>query len=184
MPEQNINMNNHTETNDIANLIDKLRIMDDKNLRELRRWQIILGIMAIFYIIICIIRPDTIVLVDTTGLLVFFVMYTVYFFKLSRKDYSIPVKQVLLNTKKAYRFVNPVFIISAIVAAPMIFGSIHTLFSRYFNVPDWNIEPLYFELSVFGIFFASVLIVAYVVWHARYHKVMMEINQNLKELEE
>lgn len=182
MPEQN--MNNYNETNDIGNLIGKLRTMDDKNLRELRRWQIIIGIMAIFYIFLWAIHPDTIILIDTTGLLVFFVVYTVYYFKLSRKDYSVPVKKLLLNTSKTYSFFNPVFLITALVAAPMVFGAVKVLFDRYFTAPDWNMAPLCFEIGVFGIFFSIVILIAYLVWHARYHEVMKEINQSLKELEE
>jgi hypothetical protein len=33
-------------------------------------------------------------------------------------------------------------------------------------------------------FYLVVLVLAYLVWHVKYHKVIEEINKNLKELEE
>jgi hypothetical protein len=67
-----------------------------------------------------------------------------------------------------------------LAAAPMIYGGIHVLLTRYIlKDPD-----IFTVIIVFGSFYVLVLIAAYVVWYKRYNRVLMEINRILKELDE
>jgi len=183
MNEQNNHINDY-QPDKLNDLLGKLRTMDSRNIRDLRRWQMIIGITAILFILLLIIHPMPIILIDLSSFLAFFIIYTVYYFKLNKMDYSIPVKQVLIKTRRTYRFLNPAFIMTSILIIPMIFGSVQILLDRYltFNLSGCNSWCI--NIFISGVFYILLMIVAYVTWHAKYNEIIKEINHNLKELED
>ena len=182
-------MNNNPDTDNnifssTSHLMDELKRFDNRNLLELRRWQILIGVISLFYLLLLVVHPVRVLIIDVSCLLLFFIIYTVYYRKLSKKDYSIPVKELLIRTRKTYSITNPVTLLSALVAAPMMFASVDVLFTRYIHVSLYGCSSLCLKLVVFSIFYWVVLLIAYVVWHARYHAIIRLIDQNLAELDE
>jgi hypothetical protein len=139
-----------------------------------------MSVMGVLMVVLVFLSSTPILIIDVACLFIFFMIYTYSIYVLSHKDYSLPIKQILINNRKSLRLLNPLTIVSALAAAPMIYGGIHVLLTRYIlKDPD-----IFTVIIVFGSFYVLVLIAAYVVWYKRYNRVLMEINRILKELDE
>jgi len=176
------NIRNQPFDDKLNSLIGKLKELDVKNLKEMRRWQVIVGITTLLLIILIIINPMPIIIIDASVLLFFFVVYTLYYFKLSRKDYSVPIKKVLQDTRKTYSFLNPVFILTAVAIIPMLYASVHVMLTRYTQLEIPGISMTELKIGATFLLYAIIITLAYVTWHARFGKIVRKIDQTLSEL--
>lgn len=169
---------------DLPSLMSKLRIIDKENMKQLRRFSRFLAILIVFYAVLMILNPVLYLGVIVGGFAGFLGIFLYSYHKARKKDYSLPVKQLLTETRKSYKLVTPVFLLINVFSFAIIYTSLHTAFSRYIPV---HLFGLSFELSVLVItviFYAVMLVIAYLVWRARYHNLIRQIDECLKELGE
>ena len=178
-------MNNILDQNDkLDMLLTEMRRMDENNLRESRRWRVIMAVCVMFYALLLIANPNGFILTEVICFYGLFMLHHFNVQKLRKKDFSLSVKQELMNTRKRFGFFRPVTLIAAVLAAPIIYGGIDVMFSRYIHASVFVYGDNFIVPIVFVLFFALVLLAAYLVWRNRYAEIQKKIDQSLEELSE
>lgn len=180
-------MNNHNlhnrkgdELNDeLTLLLSKIRSIDADNKTKHRSFIILYAILTVFYSFLIILHPNLKLLLITGGIILFLVVFTFNYLKTTSRDYSIPLKELLMEIRKTYRFVTPMFVLINIGALGLIFAGFDSLFNNYINLSD----SFYTVLISIGVYLTA-LVIGYYTWKKRYASVIRHIDNCIKELEE
>lgn len=177
-----ITQNTNSPGNNLEGLLEKLRKMESKNLRELRRWKIIISILGTIIISSVLLDPNPVMIIDGICLIGLFILYTYSIRRIRVKPFDLSVKELLQHKLKESRFLQPVTILAALLAAPLIYNGISILLTRYLNVKMHGCTTFCLTNMIFAVFFVLVILLAYLVWYRKYQPVINSIKQCLGEL--
>lgn len=176
------NKNISTAINDVEELLGKLRKIESKNMQELFRWKIIIGILGTIIFLSVILDPNPVMIVDGLCLAGLFILYTYSIRQYKMSTLHLSVKELLLLKQKRARFFQPVTLAGVILSAPLIYNGISILFTRYLHINIQGCSNSCFINIFFALFFASVLLLAYFVWRRKTHPILISINKCLEDL--
>jgi len=174
-------LNTSNGSGELTLLLEKLKMLDAKNQKQVKTWNWIYGISSIVFIIFLVLQPDLKILLDVAALLLLFLVTSIIYVRTKRKDYSLSIKEQLQASSRGYRFITPVFIIYAILAIPLIYVGIDTLLRRY--ILDNNNLSFWVVIPVFVLFYSTVIVIAYFSWRKKNKPILDEINRWIAELE-
>lgn len=179
-------MNNSTSSASerLDHLLEELRALDSRNLKEIRRWRVIMATIAIMYTILLLGKPSLLLSIEVICLYGFFIIYHFAAKEMSKKNFALPVKELLLNTRRRYSLFRPATLISAVLAVPLIYGGIDVFLRRYLHPDIPGLSEDGTIILVFVLFYLLVLLAAYFAWRYRYAAIRKEIDQNLRDLQE
>jgi len=173
---------NNAAGNNLEELLEKLRNMDSENIRELRRWKIIISILGSIILLSVLLDPNPMMIIEGISLTGLFILYTYSIRRLRLKPFDLSVKELLVHKRKESRFFQPVTFLAALFAAPLIYIGIHIVLTRYLQLEVEGCSTLCLVNALFAIFFVLVLLVAYLVWYRKYQPLIRSINRCLEEL--
>ena len=180
MNEQN---HNHSYTgSNLEGLLEKLRLMESESLRTLRRWKIIISILGTIIILSVILDPNLMMIIEGICLICLFILYAFTIRRIREKPFDLSVKELLQYKLKESRFIQPVTILAALFAAPLIYIGISILITRYLNLKILGFSTFFLTNTIFAVFFVLVLLLAYFVWRRKNITVIRSIKQCLEEL--
>ncbi|MBK7173771.1 MAG: hypothetical protein IPH84_11180 [Bacteroidales bacterium] len=177
-----INQNSGSTGSNLEGLLEKLRNMESESLRELRRWKIIISILGIIIILSVILDPNLVMIIEGICLSGLFILYTYTIRRIRLKPFDLSVKELLQYKLKESRFIQPLTILAALFAAPLIYIGISILITRYLNLNIQGCTMFCLTNIIFAVFFVLVLLLAYFVWYRKNKPVILSIKQCLEEL--
>lgn len=183
-PQDQIPATGNYENGELASLIVKLKSIDRDNVSKLRRFSIMYAVLIVLYGILLVMHPTLTMIVIVAGFTVFLGVFRYSYRKARNRDYTQPVTRLLMQTRKSYRLFSPEYIVANIAAFSIIYASLHNLFSRYLGIHIEGINPVVTEAAVVVVFYALVLLLAYVIWRVKYRKVIRQIDECLEEMGE
>jgi hypothetical protein len=169
---------------DLPDLMNRLHTIDNENVAKLRRMSILFAVLIVLYLALIIAHPTINLIIITVSFTVFLAVFIYSFRKTRKRDYSLPVKQLLIESRKSYRLVTPEYLVINAAAYTLIVVSFRTLSTEYFSLNLWGLTGDLAVLVVTTLFYTIMLVIGYLVWRATYHKLIRQIDVCLKDLDE
>jgi hypothetical protein len=169
---------------EISILIKTLKSIDEKNLKTLKRFRIVFSFLLFFYLVLIVIHPVTNLIVIASGLIVFLLVFIYSYNKTLKKDYSLPLRELLIKTRKSYRLISPEYCIVNLAAIAILYSSMESVFTSYLKNSFHGVNENFLIMLLVLVIYVPSLVVAYFVWRAKYQKVIRQIDSCIKEFDE